>query len=780
MTALAHQSSIQRDLIIDARCLQEPAFAQRGVGSHAASLLVGGLRMPDVQRAFRFVALVHPALPALTSNLDLLFAETRNIAYETPLSEAVLFAPSPMTHDPFFVSRLQDRPRGSAVALIHDFIPYDEPDRYLPTASDRVAYYARLARLRHYDALFPNSQTTRARLEALVPGVAQRVAVTGVALRDTMCVSLGSPIGSARSILIPSGDDWRKNPEVAVRAHAASPTIQRTRAPLTITGLHSVEQQQALRDLASRNGGAPDLVRFLPQLSDVELRQAYRDSMVVVVTSRVEGFSIPIIEANAQNTAVLASDCAAHRELVPDADDRFGAEDHARLRVMLEEIVTNERAQQARRRRQAGIWKDFRIERVCERFWSGVLTACTTHMSAKVPRGHVVVGRRPSLAFLTPMPPAPSGCADYSAATLRSLASYAQVALFTDTERPTVPPGVIHVGQSLRLAHLLPRFDAVVSVIGNSHFHKREFDLLLEYGAAGIAHDARMLDFYYHLLGCERTVDLASAEARRPVAAEEIGNWLENPSKLPVLFLSEIAAASRPLLVHSPFTAELVERLYGRSSILLPYVPYRRFSDEELSPPARVQARVRCGLPEEALVIATFGAVAPDRALGELVWGVEQLRCWGFDARLVFVGEAPFHSVQMLTNLTEKAEVSPHVSIVRNSRDEAIYRDWLVGADVGVQLRTYGLGGLSGALLDCIAAGLPTVANEHLATAIDAPEYVTRIPDALSAVRLAEAIASIVEAGGHHQRPLARRREMLEVRNFENYSRRLLAALGFG
>jgi hypothetical protein len=45
---------------------------------------------------------------------------------------------------------------------------------------------------------------------------------------------------------------------------------------------------------------------------------------------------------------------------------------------------------------------------------------------------------------------------------------------------------------------------------------------------------------------------------------------------------------------------------------------------------------------------------------------------------------------------------------------------------------------------------------------------------------LAEAIASIVEAGGHHQRPLARRREMLEVRNFENYSRRLLAALGFG
>ena len=179
-------------------------------------------------------------------------------------------------------------------------------------------------------------------------------------------------------------------------------------------------------------------------------------------------------------------------------------------------------------------------------------------------------------------------------------------------------------------------------------------------------------------------------------------------------------------------------------------------------------------------MIATFGAVAPDRALGELVWGVEQLRCWGFDARLVFVGEAPFHSVQMLTNLTEKAEVSPHVSIVRNSRDEAIYRDWLVGADVGVQLRTYGLGGLSGALLDCIAAGLPTVANEHLATAIDAPEYVTRIPDALSAVRLAEAIASIVEAGGHHQRPLARRREMLEVRNFENYSRRLLAALGFG
>lgn len=767
-----------RDFIVDARCLQDRGFAQRGVGSHTMSLLSGGLAMPEVRTAFRFVALADRTLPDLLPDHRLLFAELRNVAYDTGLTAPVLFSPSPMTHDPFFVARLQGRPGGIGVALVHDFIPHDQPDRYLRSVSERIAYYARLARLRHYDALFPNSEYTRGRLEAVVPNVPSLIVVTGVALRDTMCTSIGDPTEDRRFILLPSGDDWRKNPEVVVLAHAASRVLQLMRVPLVVTGLHDLNRQRALRDIAARRGGRSDLLQFIPFIDDATLCRLYKESLTVVVPSRIEGFSIPVIEAGSQGATVIASDCAAHCELVPDENDRFGPDDDARLRTLLDEAWEGGAIQEARRRRQTGIWERFRPERVCERFWNGVLATCEARSPKDLPRVHSAAGHRPSLAFLTPMPPSPSGCAEYSAATLTSLARHARITLFSGTDQPAAPAGVTHAGLPIRLAHLASNFDAVVSVLGNSHFHKREFDLLLEHGAACIAHDARMLDFYYHLLGPMRACEVASAEIGRPVAVQEIEAWLGDPRQLPVLFLSEIASASRPLLVHSPITAKLVQQLYGQSSTVLPFVPYRTFNDTELSPDARLQARARLGIPEGRFVVATFGAVAPDRAPGELVWAIEQLRAWGFDAQLAFVGEAS-SAAQLLSAAICEADVAPYVLLVPNSRDDSVYRDWLVGADAGVQLRTYGLGGLSGALLDCIAAGLPTVTNQHLATAMSAPDYVAPIPDALSAVRLAEELANIIEKSGYGYRPLDQRRELLKAQNFDNYGQQLLAALGF-
>ena len=47
-----------------------------------------------------------------------------------------------------------------------------------------------------------------------------------------------------------------------------------------------------------------------------------------------------------------------------------------------------------------------------------------------------------------------------------------------------------------------------------------------------------------------------------------------------------------------------------------------------------------------------------------------------------------------------------------------------------------------GSLADCISVGLPTVSNDDLAEALDAPAYVERVPDRVSPVLIAEAIAN--------------------------------------
>ena len=99
-------------LIVDARCLQDSAFALRGVGVHAAALLAAGCARADVARRFRFVALTDPKLPSLAPKYRAFFAEIRTTAYlpNGRPGRVVFFSPSPMTHSPIPIARLLLQP----------------------------------------------------------------------------------------------------------------------------------------------------------------------------------------------------------------------------------------------------------------------------------------------------------------------------------------------------------------------------------------------------------------------------------------------------------------------------------------------------------------------------------------------------------------------------------------------------------------------------------------------------------------------------------------------
>jgi len=58
-------------------------------------------------------------------------------------------------------------------------------------------------------------------------------------------------------------------------------------------------------------------------------------------------------------------------------------------------------------------------------------------------------------------------------------------------------------------------------------------------------------------------------------------------------------------------------------------------------------------------------------------------------------------------------------------------------------LRGHFFGGLSGALLDCIAAGIPTVANRDLAQAVEAPDYVAEVSDKPTGGEVAQALKKL-------------------------------------
>jgi len=90
---------------------------------------------------------------------------------------------------------------------------------------------------------------------------------------------------------------------------------------------------------------------------------------------------------------------------------------------------------------------------------------------------------------------------------------------------------------------------------------------------------------------------------------------------------------------------------------------------------------------------------------------LQQLRGWGVDAKFAFVGGAPAALAAHLGALADDLGLRRNVILFEDTVDEATYRLFLSASDIGIQLRGYGMGGLSGSLLDCIAASLPAVAE---------------------------------------------------------------------
>lgn len=766
------------NVVVDLRVLQDPGYARRGVGRHALGLL---RHAPSGPHGVRLVGLVDPNLPPLIEEAQDFVAETHPNAYAVlrSLGEQAPYAPyvalSPMTHDPLFGGRFLTDGRRLRATVVYDFIPRRWPERYLPGPTQRLAYATQIRWLAHCDIFAPISESAGDDLIEILRVHRRAVAVTGAPLDPAFDDARSFAREKRRHFLVVGGGDPRKNPEVVVAAHAASRVLQDLGIPLVIGGQYPADAEDKFRAIAEKEGGRPDLVDVPGGVTEGQLLALYAEAIAVICPSYDEGFSLPVVEGMAAGVPVFASDIPAHRELVTDTDLRFSPDDADAIVPLLERAVNDPVWCEETVDRQAAVWPRFRSEEVGRRFWEHLET------SLKSPSPAVLRRAKPRVALLSPLSPDRSGVADYSTATCAALGELVDLHVFTETEHP-IPIEGVSIRPFSALPALSAGFDRVVHVIGNSHFHLRTFELLLRYGGAAIAHDARMLGFYRILLGLDRALQTASTELGRPVDEAELNLWLSDEGRLEALFLDEVMDASSPMIVHSRITADRLATRRGRSPVYIPFSIYRALSRSDLTPEARAAARTRLGIPPDEVAIVTLGAVNASKAPEECIWALDVLRGWRIPARLYFVGEMTSpHMDAHLRDLTRRLNLEDHIVFLGEFVSEAAYRDALVGADAAIQLRTYALGGLSGALLDCIAAGLPTVGNRSLTDAVETPDqYVASIPDALSPVLLAKAVADLLEA--QREEGADRRRELVRAafcqdRSMTSYAAALCRAL---
>ncbi|HEX7388518.1 MAG TPA: glycosyltransferase [Acidiphilium sp.] len=721
-------------------------------------------------RGFAITFLLDPALPPPAPDLVTPGETATSVAYGFRRSGGIFLQPAPMSFPPGPVAALLRAPRVRSVAVVLDFIPHDFPDLYLRDPASRRADAAGLAALRRHDRFLPISAATEARLHALIPSSIGRSTVTGVAIRDGLIRTAPPPDFAGRDgVVVVAGDDPRKNPEVVMRAGIG--------APIRVFGVHDPATRNRLAALHAGAGGAPEALGFMSHLDDAGLAEACARARLVIAPSRAEGFSLPVIEAMAQGTPVLAADEPAQAELVADPSDRFAPDDAAtlgrRARALLADPEEWARAQV----RQSGVWHRFTAEAVAARFWAPI--GALADDFAKVGAPAVLRGAKPRIAFLSPLPPARSGCADHSAALLAELAPRADVSAFSDTENPVLPAGIDFGGRADATTMRSPRFDAIVAVLGNSPFHRTETRLLLEHGAAAILHDARLIDLYRTCYGDGRARGVASAELGRAVTQAEIEAWTRDQAGMAARFLGEVAEASSPLIVHAADTARFIAARHGVDAVHLPFPPYRLPDPASLTPEGRAAARVRLGVAPDGRLIASFGHVHGDKAPDDIIAAFARLGP-RFGARRNFrfalVGSGNPVLVEALRGRAEALGIPADALILGADQvPETVYRDFLAAADVAVQLRRAPPGSISGALMDAVAAGIPSVASATLAEALEPPDYVTAVDDDAGAETIAAAIGAALERDRCETEAL--RTEFLDRRGMGRYAARLVEAM---
>lgn len=758
------------DIIFDLRCLQDRHFVDRGIGRHASNLL-NHVRATRAFRNSRLIALTDPELPPLPAAARSRVAEERHTAFiGQARGPTWLVSPSPMTHDPLLCARLLLNPAVRAAAVVHDFIPLTEPDIRLRHASDRAAYRVRLHWLSRFDLFLTNSQATANRLTAIIGAPSARITVTGVGLDPGFQAAAAAKAGN--HLLAIGGDDERKNIPLLVRAHAASRELQERDVELVVVGFRDPAEIARLQREAKAAGGNPSLLRPIGFVTDAELASLYGRALAVVVPSRLEGFSLPVIEAMAAAVPVLVSDIDVHRELVETPEAFFEPDDQGRLSRLLEQLFDAPWRSSLVVAQSHG-WQRFKADLVAARFWDAI--AAATSMPTPTPT--IRVGKRPKIALLTPLPPAQSGVADYSAATCKALGALTELDVFSDTPRAVTPNGAARLLPLSAFPGIHPSYERVINVIGNSiEQHGRIFGLTRRFGGAVIAHDARMLAFFVFRHGASHAAEIASRELGREVRDVDIFRWMEQERDLPTLLLGPLLEVAEPFFVHSRGTATLIERLYGNRPAYLPFCIQRMADRPAPTPAMQAAARLRLGLPADRMIIASFGFVHPSKAPFVMLDAISRLRDRGLNPELHLVGALNMPR-ERLELYAARIGCRDLLRFAGGFAKESDYQDYLIAADAGLQLREFGFGSVSGTLTDCVAAALPTVANQDLAAAIEAPAYIRRVPDQLDSSIIADALHELIADSRDRARLEGERAIYAATHSFDRYAAELMRGL---
>lgn len=606
---------------------------------------------------------------------------------------------------------------------VYDFIPLIFADQYLVNPEYKAWYLRRLAELQRFDLLLCISEASRTDAMRYLGLPPERLAVIHAGVgkefkprsfgKDERLDFLRSVGIRGRYVLYTGNGDFRKNLFGAIDAFSRLPHDVRQNVQLV---LNQVDNEASLRAHATRCGLAVEDLVVTGKVSNEDLISLFQTCEVFFFPSLYEGFGLPVLEAMACGAPTICGDNSSLREVMQRQDAMFDASSPEAAAGLLAHALLDEGMRISLR--------EYGLSRVQEYSWERAARLAgeawqEAHARAKAElRSAVARPPRKRIAMVTPLLPQRTGVASYVAEILAPLSRYFELDLYTSVD----PSSAVEAGAQLRvrLWSQLPErvgdYDCIIYQFGNSPFHSQMVDLLARFPGVVVLHDVFLSSMFWYM-GEHGGVPGAFEDALmrshgRPAVALLRKEGPLEARKLYPASLGVLESATA-VIVHSAHSLETIQSHYpyahgGRIHIAPMPVSSKgpHFSYE------RRLARERLSIAPNECLVVSFGFIAESKLSMTILHALDRLRSMG-TLRMVFVGENDGGTYgQDVARLVKSLGKDVPTSIT-GFVDEATYHDYLVAADIAIQLRAGSRGETSKAIYDCMAHALPAIVNDY-------------------------------------------------------------------
>lgn len=628
---------------------------------------------------------------------------------------------------------------------LYDLIPLLNPEQYLkPNPSYERYYRNKIEHLRQAECFLAISEFSRQEAIDTLSLAPKRVLNVGTSA-DAHFVPQSIPEAVARAllesygitqpfVLYTGGADNRKNLPRLIQAYAGLPSTLRQSHQLLLAGKMPADTIAQLQAIARNAGLREDELRFTNYVSDTTLVKLYNLCQLFVFPSWHEGFGLPALEAMSCGAPVIGANTSSLPEVIGLDEALFNPLDveditDSMARALQDESLRARLRAHGLKQAQQFSWDHTGKQAIAA--WEALHQSKATTTAQRTSDTDVSQDLRPTLAFVSPLPPERTGIGFYSAELLPALAAHYRLEIVVAQAEVDVS-WVQSNGPVRDIAWLranAQNLDRVLYQMGNSPFHHHMLSLLEEIPGVVVLHDFYLSDLlcWMESAGAPNTWKQALYASHGYHAVQaSVHNARE--AKLHYPANAPLLQNATGVIVHSEHAREQATRWYGPAwGADWDMVPLLREPAPTLN---KAALRAQHGYKQDDFVVCSFGFVAPTKLNHRLleVW-LSSALAPDPHCHLILVGEneGGDYGAQLLRTI----KGSPHGQRVHITgfATQELFTQYLALADAAVQLRAQSRGETSATVLDCMNHGLPVIVNAHGSMAELPNDTVWMLPD---------------------------------------------------